>query len=56
MPGFTEKAYANPSYRKFLTNSIGYVAGHRETPAKQRQTSTCQSIPSWMDPACTVRA
>ena len=25
MPGFTEKAYQNPSYRKFITNSIGYV-------------------------------
>ena len=26
MPGFTKKAYANPSYKKFLTNSIRYVA------------------------------
>lgn len=26
MPGFTEKAYGNPSYRKFLSNSIGWVA------------------------------
>lgn len=29
MPGFTEKAYSNESYRKFLTNSISYVAKDR---------------------------
>jgi type 1 glutamine amidotransferase len=27
MPGFTEKAYTNESYQKFLVNSIGFVAG-----------------------------
>ena len=30
MPGFSKKAYQNESYRKFLSNSLNYVASPAE--------------------------